>query len=356
MQQPSSSHREVRIGLTQAFAWLGFLGALVVLSFFLGLYIGKKSGFEAAKETSLEELARSPIDAPTGNDVGVIGDANSQNQNSSDSIYQKLQATAPTAQPTNAELPTLGKIAGVKDSPIELTVPSDKAAKTVMDVASTAAAIVGGSAGNQLNKKAENIAKAIVDGKEINVGGNDDSQKIQFASPTPIVQNEPVKEGIIAPTVVPTIAATPVATPTTIAELVAPVVETLATPAPTAAVKASPTPKGTPKATPTKIKSTPTPKPTVAAKTEESSSAKSISKGWYAQVAAPQKMAEAQEIINKLSASGFKAKIERAEVKGEQYYRVIVGPEKTKDAANKLAQDLRGAGAVGGTPFVKQVK
>lgn len=81
-----------------------------------------------------------------------------------------------------------------------------------------------------------------------------------------------------------------------------------------------------------------------------------VSKGWFAQVAAPQELSDAQAIISKLKSSGFKATIENATVRGESYYRILVGPEEKKDQAERLIQQLQRESYLKGAPFLRFVK
>jgi cell division septation protein DedD len=65
--------------------------------------------------------------------------------------------------------------------------------------------------------------------------------------------------------------------------------------------------------------------------------ASNVAKGWYAQVAAPSRREDALVITQKLKESGFRAVIETANIRGESYYRVLVGPEEEKRSAKTRA-------------------
>jgi cell division septation protein DedD len=94
------------------------------------------------------------------------------------------------------------------------------------------------------------------------------------------------------------------------------------------------------------------------AKTADSSSAgrKAIPSGYFAQVAAPKKMSDAQSIVQKLKRSGFPAVIEPASVSGQSFYRVLVGPEENKVQADRLVGQLKSESYIAGTPFIRKVK
>lgn len=83
---------------------------------------------------------------------------------------------------------------------------------------------------------------------------------------------------------------------------------------------------------------------------------KNVSKGWYAQVAAPKELKDADAIAAKLRRSGFRVVIESAEVRGENYYRLLVGPEKSQEQANRLVGQLKRENYLSGEPFVKMVR
>ena len=83
---------------------------------------------------------------------------------------------------------------------------------------------------------------------------------------------------------------------------------------------------------------------------------KSVASGWYAQVAAPKLMQDANVLTINLKKSGFKSVIEEAEVRGEKYYRVLVGPESSKAQAEVLLQQLKREPYIDSDPFLKVVK
>jgi cell division septation protein DedD len=81
-----------------------------------------------------------------------------------------------------------------------------------------------------------------------------------------------------------------------------------------------------------------------------------LTSGWYSQVAAPRSLNEAQSIASKLKSAGFKAKIETAQVRDEKYYRVVVGPEANRQAADKTLILLKKQNAVKAEPFIRMVR
>lgn len=87
-------------------------------------------------------------------------------------------------------------------------------------------------------------------------------------------------------------------------------------------------------------------------KVEESS----LVKGWFVQVAASQEKADADKLIEKLKTNGFKASIEVALVREQKYYRVLVGPESSKELADRLLTQVSREPYLDGTPFLKFIK
>jgi cell division septation protein DedD len=78
--------------------------------------------------------------------------------------------------------------------------------------------------------------------------------------------------------------------------------------------------------------------------------------GWYVQLAAPNMLADAEVMIEKLKKSGFLAVVETAKVKNSFYYRVLVGPEENKQRAERLLSQVKQEKRVQGNPFVKFIK
>jgi cell division septation protein DedD len=81
-----------------------------------------------------------------------------------------------------------------------------------------------------------------------------------------------------------------------------------------------------------------------------------LPQGFFAQVAAPTKLNEAEDIAKRLKRSGFPVVIETANVRGENYYRVLVGPEQDKVTADRLVGQLQRERYLSGAPFIRRVK
>lgn len=81
-----------------------------------------------------------------------------------------------------------------------------------------------------------------------------------------------------------------------------------------------------------------------------------VSSGWYAQVAAPKELTDADGMANNLKGSGFSVAIEVAKVRGQEYYRVLVGPENSRVLANRLLSQVKREPYLKGEPFIKLVR
>jgi cell division septation protein DedD len=78
--------------------------------------------------------------------------------------------------------------------------------------------------------------------------------------------------------------------------------------------------------------------------------------GWFAQVGAVKSSDEAKSIATTLREGGFPVVIEKAEVRGEQYFRILVGPEESRAPAERLVGQLKREKMVKGDPFLRLVK
>lgn len=88
----------------------------------------------------------------------------------------------------------------------------------------------------------------------------------------------------------------------------------------------------------------------------ESSFVKSIlPNGWFAQLAAPKQVADADSLAKQLRDSGFPVVIEKTVVRGEEYYRVLCGPEEKREHAEILINQLKRESYIKAEPFLRRV-
>ncbi len=83
---------------------------------------------------------------------------------------------------------------------------------------------------------------------------------------------------------------------------------------------------------------------------------KVVPSGYFAQIAAPKTLNEAEAIAKKLKRSGFPVVVEPTAVAGQSFFRVLVGPEENKVQADRLVSQLKGESFISGTPFIRKVK
>lgn len=83
---------------------------------------------------------------------------------------------------------------------------------------------------------------------------------------------------------------------------------------------------------------------------------RSVPVGWYVQVSAQKNLEDANKTASSLRRAGFPVLIEAAQVRGEDYYRVVAGPKSQRTAADKLLAQMKGKKLVQGDPFVRAVK
>jgi cell division protein FtsN len=89
--------------------------------------------------------------------------------------------------------------------------------------------------------------------------------------------------------------------------------------------------------------------------------AKAVPAGWYSQVWASNTEDEASRLANKLKRSGFPVVIEAAAISstsrsnGSSIYRVLVGPEATRDLAQELLNQLEREKYLETKPFIRLI-
>ncbi len=89
---------------------------------------------------------------------------------------------------------------------------------------------------------------------------------------------------------------------------------------------------------------------------DDSKFAESIPTGFYAQVAAPKRLQDADKLARRLKQSGFPIAIESVVIGQQSFYRVLVGPEKNKLYAERLILQLRSERYIPTDPFIREVR
>jgi cell division septation protein DedD len=78
--------------------------------------------------------------------------------------------------------------------------------------------------------------------------------------------------------------------------------------------------------------------------------------GYFAQVAAPKSLGEAEQTARQLKSSGFPVVIEVSSKRGQDFYRVLVGPEQNRVHAERLVGQLKSERYLVGAPFIRQAE
>ncbi|MCO6432286.1 MAG: M48 family metalloprotease [Deltaproteobacteria bacterium] len=84
--------------------------------------------------------------------------------------------------------------------------------------------------------------------------------------------------------------------------------------------------------------------------------AETNSLGWAIQVAAEEEEVIAREKISALAEDGVKASLQPTIVKGKTYYRVLVGPYRSKSSAKEDLERITNFDIHHGTPFIRELK
>jgi cell division septation protein DedD len=309
MNQKDGARWELRLGLFQVVILLGLLMGLLTCVFFVGLFSGRQVGHEAALNASLSNTIKLPI--ATGEIEELAEQANARNIASD--VYAKLNqekeaaAVDPGAPNDSADVPKLGAIDSTDVAPVNDNVLGEE--KQVVDA--------------QVPSKLPDIVED-VPSKE----SRDQLLKQVIALDQ---QNNNIPESL------------PVQDP----PAVIPVTKEVA--------KVGELEKAVEKL-PTKAPATPTAAKVKEPVKEAADQGTNIPKGWFAQVAAPKKKEDAQALSKQLRKSGFEVILEVAQVRGEQYYRVLAGPEASKAQVEKLVEQLKREPYVPSQPFIRQIK
>ncbi|MBP9837674.1 MAG: SPOR domain-containing protein [Proteobacteria bacterium] len=81
-----------------------------------------------------------------------------------------------------------------------------------------------------------------------------------------------------------------------------------------------------------------------------------LNRGWYSQLAATKSKPEAESIISKMKQKKLSPILEQASIKGQDYYRILIGPFSTKQIAQKESTRAKQTNTFRGEPYIKVVK
>ncbi len=312
---------EIKLGAVHAAVLMGIVTGSMVCAFYLGLASGQRAGFESAQAALLANTAKLPI-------PDEFRDGDSLKRNASE-IYAKLSDTlnmhdSEGGSKDGGTLPEVGSIKSLDDSPI--IAGEGKSAEDAENI--------GGTTLNQILDESSDLPMADV-GQQLPALGRSNSQvaktigslnarNVESAAKEVDRNAAAAKAKQIDPPDAPL------------------VVAKLNPPERTAAEK--------------KVDESSATQTDIAPNNSKSLIREVLPKGWYAQVAAPKQGRDAEHLAAKLNSGGFPVLIEKASVRGEQYFRVLVGPEENRQRAQILVQQLKGESFIRGEPFLRLVR
>lgn len=335
-QRAANGKNELRLGKLQVVVWLGLALGSIVGAYFVGYFSGRYVGFESARESSIGEVAKLPLtDGPQG--------GNAQNPGV---VYDKLKAPAvlresePHAAAEKNRLNTqpIPVIDSQRDASNQDEISVDLGEG---DEAMDSSKVVNSGSGSDSGTTAsdseiEAIVQDSSSGPQLIIGSE---QGLDSAKVPSSVRMLGSGEGSAqkAPAKVDASGKTEKSASALLDERIANARSDLA--------KANQN-----EASPAKVssgKSGADGGPLVR---------KVVPSGYFAQVAAPKKVTDAEKIAGKLKRSGFPVVVESASVAGQGFYRVLVGPEQNKVQADRLVSQLKGESYLVGDPFIRRVK
>jgi len=318
----------VNLSILQVVVILGLVVGGLLTCFYLGFYSGKKIGLEEALETSLAASMKIPVDSSINSSKQSLSEVY-DSLNSDGSAEKKVVSAG---QKSSAK--SIAAIATLEEKPIpEIVVSPTKQEKNTItkqeepqdDLEAIRRALIGNT-------------KTASEGVTVKEIVRQEDQPVA-KDPLDLHKRETLEEKSGEVTNVK-----PTSNPLVVAEK----------------------PKATPNALPTKTATKVAPTPNRRVFDEETVEEKSatrkeavssgIPRGWYAQVAAPPTEEAANQLVKKLRASGFEVALEKAEVRDEHYYRVLVGPEQSRELANRMLQELKRETYIRSEPFIRMVR
>lgn len=368
---------ELRLGALQVVIWLGLAVGASVGAYFVGFLQGRGVGYEEGRAPSAVEVAKlSVTDAVP--ESGVVTDS---------AVFDRLNTSPPS--PAASE-PPQKKSAKLAEESVAAKVAqdiklADEAARLSGDAKAELkvgdkgdSAVLGeGARGNAPKGSVDSFRSpgevgAVDDGSEPDLFGSPEGDggapsHVRMLGTDPLADdtNKKDKDKTLGAILDERIeSARGVGLRDVVdggAEAKAPgVVAALENVPPTAVPTVRIAPPTTPPKQPTVAPKQPTVAPTKKPETTKSSTEVSVKKvlpaGYFAQVAAPTKLSDAESVARKLRQSGFPVVVEEAEIKGESYYRVLVGPEDNKVQADRLLEQLRSERYLTSAPFIRKVK
>ncbi len=344
--KPKKTRFELRLALPHLVVCLGVAMGFMLCAFFIGYSSGRTHGFEVASQDALVKSVRLPI-------AEEYDSATDSEQVSN--LYARLQERQVTdgeekelPQLERKEAPPLPELKEVNKKSV------DAEDKTLKDIVAGAeqTQVVPVNKDDSGQSEAKSVAalgdavRVLGEGAEKKPANIPDSLAVEEGST--IITEDKGESATLGTLLGAKKEITPVVELQKKTQPVVPEVKPKATErVPVQVVTKKPEVKA-PEASFKPLEKKPTPKSV--------SVTKSVPKGWYAQIAAPEERAVAEKMAGQLRSSGFPAVIEEAYVRGSRYYRVLAGPETSSKMAGRLVQQLSREPYVKGKPFLRPVK
>jgi cell division septation protein DedD len=343
----SNKSWEVRLGAPQVVIWLGLAVGALVGAYFVGFFSGQSVGFESARSASGVEVAK----------LAIHEELPERSAQSVSAIYDKLNAPALMDEAPKAAPEPKGK-KGEEQEPAAVRVTKEiKSGDSARGDGPTPSILGEGNSGAEVDlfdyDSADEAATGEALAQESTVrflgaksdGTTESSDKTLGA----ILEERLAKartEGSRVAKAETGVQAPPAKDDLKIEQKAEPKLEVK----PVAKVQPVEDPKPVVPALPdVQEKAAPS-------KTDSNFVKRIVPSGYFAQVAAPKNLSDAESVARKLKKSGFPVVVEVASVRGEEYFRVLVGPEQNRVHADRLVDQLRSERYLSGPPFVRQVK
>lgn len=318
---------ELRLGKLQVVVWLGLALGSICGAYCIGFFSGRYVGFETGREVTGVEVAKLPVG-------DVIQESSSQSQ---DRIYDRLNSPAVMADDSIAKAKDKAAARGASANQKVPRLLDDNVVQAPV-VASKESTARENSQG-AIDQTQEDLANFLEDdssgseliiGSESGLGSGKPSENVRMLGGAKVAES--VKTESKA-----NVASVDVSKDTSVNALLD---ERIA------------------KARGESAKDTISLDGAEATKNSDTATVarKVIPSGYFAQIAAPKTLAEAEGVAKKLKRSGFPVVVEPTSVAGQSFYRVLVGPEQNKVQADRLVSQLKGESYISGTPFIRKVK
>ncbi len=346
----SSKGWEIRLGAPQVVVWLGLAVGALVGSYFVGFFSGQSVGFESARSASGVEVAKLAIHEE-------LPERSSQNVSA---IYDKLTAPA-LMEESPKPVPEPKAKKGEEQEPAAVRVAKEiKSGDAVRNEGATPRVLGDGDSSGEVDLFDYDSAEATQGGDTAETPTEESTVRFLGAKADGVTENSDKTLGAILEERLAKARAD--GSRAEKAEAAVPVqpAKSEAKEEPKSDIKLDAKPAA-------KVKPVDEPKPVAPAlpavqesvappKSDSNFVKRVVPSGYFAQVAAPKNLSDAESVARKLKKSGFPVIVEVANVRGEEYYRVLVGPEQNRVHADRLVGQLRSERYLSGPPFIRQVK